>query len=66
MDGEPQLRIVRGTPTAEELAALVGALTTLNAPTTAATPTRSRWAASARPTGAGLRPGVDAWRHSLR
>ena len=66
MDGEPRLRIVRGTPTVEELAALVGALATLPAPTTAATPTRSRWAASARPAGATLRPGPNAWRHSLR
>jgi hypothetical protein len=66
MDGEPQLRIVRGTPTAEELAALLGAFATLAAPTTAATATRSRWAASARPAGTGLRPGPDAWRHSLR
>jgi hypothetical protein len=60
----PALRVVRGVPTAEELAALVGVL--LRRPT-AATPAAagapSRWRASALP-GVPLRAGAGAWRTS--
>lgn len=64
MDGEPLFRVLRGDPTAEELAALVGALlagrrTAIPGPAAPA----SRWARSARPTVA-LRPGPGAWRAS--
>ncbi|WP_433083354.1 acyl-CoA carboxylase subunit epsilon [Dactylosporangium sp. CA-052675] len=46
---EPLFRVVKGAPTAEEVAAIVGALFSLApAPAAAARP-RSRWAASARP-----------------
>jgi hypothetical protein len=58
----PALRVLRGTPTAEELAALVGVLlrhSTAAAPTVA--PVRSRWRASALP-GVPRQPG--AWRAS--
>jgi len=49
MSEQPYVRIVRGTPTAEELAALVGVLA-LGARTTAgAAPAPSRWARSGRP-----------------
>ncbi|MBG6067943.1 acyl-CoA carboxylase subunit epsilon [Micromonospora ureilytica] len=47
---EPLFRVVRGVPTAEELAALVGAIIVRSRP--AATPapaTASAWARSARP-----------------
>jgi hypothetical protein len=60
----PALRVVRGTPTAEELAALVGVLLgrpTTAAPAPAAAP--SRWRASALP-GVPLRAGPGAWRAS--
>ncbi|WP_306835140.1 acyl-CoA carboxylase subunit epsilon [Catenuloplanes nepalensis] len=55
----PDLRILRGTPSPEELAALVGALRALTreAPSTAPSP-RSAWAISARPAYA------PAWRRS--
>ncbi|HEX6498372.1 MAG TPA: acyl-CoA carboxylase subunit epsilon [Micromonosporaceae bacterium] len=64
MEQEPIIRVVHGTPTAEEVAALVavvlsGARQTPPAPE----PPVSRWARSARPT-AGFRFGRDAWRAS--
>ena len=64
---EPIFRIVRGTPTAEELAALVGVLVPRLRATAAPAPTapRSRWRASGRPT-LGLRPGPGAWRASAQ
>jgi hypothetical protein len=62
-----EIRIERGTPTAEELAALVGALLLRRpaVPTPEPAPA-SRWAASARPTAPGRlrRPGRGAWRAS--
>jgi hypothetical protein len=55
MTEEPRLRVLRGDPTGEELAALVGAL--LLRPAAPAPPLPvSRWARSARP---GVRRG---WR----
>ncbi|MEU7870220.1 acyl-CoA carboxylase subunit epsilon [Dactylosporangium sp. NPDC049140] len=49
MAEEPLFRVVRGAPTAEEVAAIVGALFSLApAPAAPARP-RSRWALSARP-----------------
>ncbi|WP_216592678.1 acyl-CoA carboxylase subunit epsilon [Verrucosispora sioxanthis] len=53
---EPLFRVVRGVPTAEELAALVGVIAVRSRPTA-----RS-WARSGRPTGAGLTPGAGNWR----
>jgi hypothetical protein len=61
MSEEPVFRVVRGTPTAEEVAALVGVLLTRSTPPPA--PSASRWARSARPF-AGIRPGPGAWRAS--
>jgi hypothetical protein len=62
---QPDFRVVRGTPTPEELAAIVGVLwarrqaAALAAP---AVPVASRWRASALPRAAGLpRPGPGAW-----
>jgi hypothetical protein len=62
MAEEPLFRVVRGTPTPEEVAAIVGALVSLaparnqasgSAMDPATAPVRSRWAQSARP---GRRP----------
>ncbi|MBM0279184.1 acyl-CoA carboxylase subunit epsilon [Micromonospora tarensis] len=51
---EPLFRVVRGVPTAEELAALVGAIVVRSRPTAAPEPaTTSAWARSGRPAGAG-------------
>jgi hypothetical protein len=61
MSEQPHLRVVHGTPTAEELAALVGVLLLRRRPATEATPAPSRWARSARP-GAGS----GGWRASTR
>ncbi|MBO0868981.1 MAG: acyl-CoA carboxylase subunit epsilon [Micromonosporaceae bacterium] len=65
------LRVVRGTPTPEELAALVVALAVVAPPGGVAVPPvpRSRWRASAHPGsrgGADLRPGPGAWRASAQ
>jgi hypothetical protein len=62
----PAFRVVRGAPTAEELAALVGVLFSRRAaaqPAESARPTASRWRASALPS-TPLRPGPGAWRAS--
>jgi Acyl-CoA carboxylase epsilon subunit len=60
----PALRVVRGTPTAEELAALVGVLFSRRSePAPVEPPTPSRWRASALP-GVPLRAGRGAWRAS--
>ncbi|ROO50931.1 acyl-CoA carboxylase epsilon subunit-like protein [Micromonospora sp. Llam0] len=67
-DAEPAWRIVRGTPTPEELAALVGVLVARTRPVADSgtdRPAPSRWARSARPTpGFPGRLGPDAWRAS--
>ncbi|WP_433266803.1 acyl-CoA carboxylase subunit epsilon [Micromonospora vinacea] len=47
---EPLFRVVRGVPTAEELAALVGAIIVRTRPATAPVPApTSAWARSGRP-----------------
>ncbi|SIN33545.1 acyl-CoA carboxylase subunit epsilon [Micromonospora cremea] len=59
---EPLFRVVRGVPTAEELAALVGAIVLRSRPAVAPAPvTTSAWARSARPAGAALRAGPGGW-----
>jgi hypothetical protein len=70
-DRAPLIRVVRGTPTPEELAALVGVLAARWRPAPGAPPDAgpSPWMSLARPgaiTGSGLpaRPGAAAWRHS--
>jgi len=61
MDEEPLVRVVRGTPTPEEVAALVGVLlsrfTTANAKTSR--PSMDAWVRSARPYA-----GPRSWRES--
>ncbi|MFC4148374.1 acyl-CoA carboxylase subunit epsilon [Micromonospora mangrovi] len=62
---EPLFRVVRGVPTAEELAALVGAIMVRTRPAAAPAPTpRSHWTRSARPAAATLAAGHGAWRAS--
>ncbi|WSN15041.1 acyl-CoA carboxylase subunit epsilon [Micromonospora sp. NBC_01699] len=69
-DREPAFRVVRGTPTAEEIAALVGAI--LLRPRPAAPARRSGgspWVRASRPgtvsaSGLPTRPAIDAWRLS--
>lgn len=58
-----EIRIERGVPTAEELAALVGVLSLLSAARAEQAPPVSRWARATRP-GYWSRPGKDAWRAS--
>ncbi|WP_327039124.1 acyl-CoA carboxylase subunit epsilon [Micromonospora maris] len=61
---EPLLRIVRGVPTAEELAALVGAVFTRPRAAGPAPAPTSTWARSGRPGSNGHLPGPGAWRAS--
>ncbi|MEV0002453.1 acyl-CoA carboxylase subunit epsilon [Micromonospora sp. NPDC050980] len=62
---EPMFRVVRGVPTAEELAALVGAIMVRTRPVAVAAPSApSRWARSAHPVTATLTAGPGAWRAS--
>jgi hypothetical protein len=71
MDGpEPLLRVVRGTPTAEELAALVGALLTRATPAPPPDPAPPAWVRSGRPAAGRARLPADrgplAWPGSTR
>ncbi|PZV97075.1 acyl-CoA carboxylase subunit epsilon [Micromonospora phaseoli] len=62
---EPLFRVVRGVPTTEELAALVGAIVFRSRPSAGPAPVpASAWARSGRPAGGALTPGVGAWRAS--
>jgi hypothetical protein len=68
-DDQPFIRVVRGTPTAEELAALVGAILSRSRPVASeAAPGPSLWTRSARPGaligGLPAGRGPDAWRAS--
>jgi len=65
----PHLRVERGVPTDEELAAIVGVFLTRAVPAPAPAEPVSRWAASARPgtvlgDGRPARPGPHGWRSS--
>lgn len=66
MSDEPMFRVIRGTPTPEELAALLGVLwSRRHAAPNGGTPVTvpSRWRASALPSFGRLpRPGAGAWR----
>jgi hypothetical protein len=69
-DDDPVLRIVRGSPTPEEVAALVGALLSRVRPADDAPPAPpTAWRRSARPGAVGPsglppRPERDGWRRS--
>jgi hypothetical protein len=60
----PYLRVVRGQPSAEELAALVAVLAVRSAVAAPASRSRSAWADPARRLGLTQRPGPGAWRRS--
>ena len=62
----PVLRVVRGEPTAQELAALVAVFTALAGSRPAGRPRRARpgWADRASLLGAPAHPGPGAWRAS--
>ncbi len=60
---EPLLRVVRGTPTPEELAALITVLAARPTPPPPAQPTRPLWTDHARRLGV-PRPGPTTWRAS--
>ncbi len=59
----PFLRVVRGEPTPEQLAAVVALLAPRSAPA-AAPPVRSAWSDPGRRLGLTTRPGPGAWRRS--
>ncbi|MEU5938373.1 acyl-CoA carboxylase subunit epsilon [Micromonospora sp. NPDC047548] len=62
---EPLFRVVRGVPTADELAALVGAIVVRSRSAAAPAPvTTSAWARSGRPAVAAPAAGPGAWRAS--
>lgn len=69
-DQVPAFRVVRGVPTAEELAALVGVIAMFSRATAPVAPaTASAWVRSTRPgmvsaSGLPVRPSGDAWRIS--
>ena len=66
---EPLFRVVRGTPTDVELAALSVVLAARSRPVEEPTPPRqgpSAWAASGRVRRSLGRPGPDVWRRSAR
>ncbi len=65
-EGRPFLRVVRGDPTPEELAALVAVLTARSAGAEAAAPAppRSAWSDRSRQLRRPLSPGPGAWRRS--
>jgi hypothetical protein len=60
----PDLRIVRGNATAEEIAAVVAVLAARSSAPTAPTPAPSLWRRSARRLQQQLHPGPGAWRSS--
>ena len=62
---KPLLRVVKGNPTAEELAALVAVVAARSAAVAPAKPKlRSEWGHPARAARGPHRPGPDAWRRS--
>ena len=63
MTETPSLRVVRGQPTAEELAALVAVLSARSAAVPPAPRARPAWSDPARRLGV-RRPGPSAWRRS--
>jgi hypothetical protein len=64
--GEPLFSVVKGSPTDEELAALLVVLAARSASARPTPSTGSGWSAYSRSVGAGLQPGPDAWRMSGR
>jgi Acyl-CoA carboxylase epsilon subunit len=63
-DNRPTLRVIRGNPTAEELAALLAVVAARPAPPTPAPRTRQLWSDRAALLRRPLHPGPAAWRAS--
>jgi hypothetical protein len=63
-DSKPILRVVRGNPTPEELAALLAVVAARPAPPTATPRTRTLWNDRAALLRRPLHPGPTAWRAS--
>jgi len=65
-DQKPEFSVVKGSPTEDELAAVVTVLTTHFArpPEGEATPARSGWSAYWRSVRSPIQPGPSAWRMS--
>ncbi|MFZ2016085.1 MAG: acyl-CoA carboxylase subunit epsilon [Nocardioides sp.] len=61
---EPVLRVVKGEPSAEELAALVAVVASLRTPAAAPTRRTPEWNANRRLQRVMLRAGQGAWRTS--
>ncbi len=70
IDGAPVLRIVKGDPEPEEVAALVSVVSALSSAAADAAakrePERSEWSAHHRKLRPPHRHGPGAWRHSAR
>ena len=60
----PKLEIINKDATAEEIAAIVAVLSSLQSPAAPKPKPRSVWASRQRRTRAALRPGPGAWRAS--
>jgi hypothetical protein len=61
---EPMLRVVAGSPTADELAVVVAVLSTRGRAVAPEKPQFSLWARKSRNTRPAQRPGFGAWRAS--
>jgi hypothetical protein len=61
---QPVLRVVRGEPTADELAALLTVIATRAAAATKVARPRSTWSEPARRLRRPMPPGAGAWRRS--
>jgi hypothetical protein len=59
------LRVVSGSPTPEELAAVIAIVTSHGATSTSEKPTWSLWARKSRQVRPAQRPGFGAWRASM-
>jgi len=65
LPSKPVLRVVKGDPTPEELAALIAVIAARSAAgAPAKKPLRSEWGHPARAVRGAHRPGPDAWRRS--
>lgn len=64
-EGRPALRVVAGSPTAEELAIVLALASGRRAAAAAEAPHFSLWARKSRQTRPYLRPGFGAWRASM-
>ena len=62
----PLLRVVRGNPNPEQLAALIGVVSAMGGQQETDAVTTSAWASSARKGRYAPRPAPGAWRLSLR